>query len=155
MDSNFFAIILPYEGKMVLAKAQKTYNPLEDEFFIQFPSGYENTFFYKQYEGYFENNLGWVEKDLGFTELAREIGTYLDEHLSDPDAYIEPSTIIVRNETMLVHPILENMEMNYRVYRDGELLFVLHMADDNWEVDSETEPELVNAVSLSIENHYM
>jgi hypothetical protein len=115
-------------------------NPIQYQFFIKFPDGYQNSFLYINTRDIQTVESG-VEINLGFTELAKGIGKRLEEYTRDPEAYFEPTEISVG--VRLIAHSMGDMEMNYRIYKDNQLLFVLHQGDDNWEADAEVMPELI------------
>lgn len=132
-------ILLPYEGKTVLATIKEDSGlRITPEFFIAFPDGYKNTFFPVDADK--ENdpaNELWAEENLGITDLSIALTPVLDEFLAT-DEYIEPYIETVDGQVYFIQPFGAVDLTFYKIYHDGAYLFSLQVGEDaQWEMMAE------------------
>lgn len=71
-------IYLNIDGRYTFGKVSRVSNKMQEMFRIIFKDGYENIFFTDVESG------EWIEEDLGFTELAKVVGSQIRRFLKAP-----------------------------------------------------------------------
>lgn len=133
-----FNILLPYDGKTVLATVTEDGGiSITPQFIIKFPDGYTNTFFPVDTLDDDPLNDFWAENTLGITELSKELSPILDEYLANPD-YNEPYIETVDGQVYFIQPFGAVDLTFYKIYHNGAYLFSLQVGEDaQWEVMAE------------------
>lgn len=154
MEKEPFNILVPFEGKMVVAHVNEVDHPVLAVYNVELPGfkteivAYDDEFTwdYKVIEeGVLEvsrieatiDDSGYVEAKGGKTEFALAAGKAIESY--QKDGY-QPFKMEVDGEEYVILGCNNTTvgEESFSIYHDGGKLFVLHMSDEgSWEINEE------------------
>jgi hypothetical protein len=162
MDNTPFALAINYEGKKALVILQSVANPLNYVYAVKFPNG--DVIEINSYDPEEDHLTGWAINGKE-SELAKEIGSAIDEKDFRGNAYIEPFATTVNGKDYLIIPEVnadeDGSELYYGVYEDGLFRFYItkESSGNNWNADQKgmyihIDEELVEGIGAAIDEHY-
>ncbi|MBS1742660.1 MAG: hypothetical protein JST81_06440 [Bacteroidetes bacterium] len=146
-------IYLTLEGTESFAWVTEIPNRQHNMFRVSFKNGYENIFFTDVETG------KWVEEDLGFTELALEIGEQLKEHARNPIHV--PKLLTWHRQTIndrLLHfgffNFMKDKYKMYEIYNANKkyMYTLVDMDNEEWQILGNTADAIGNIDPVFVEN---
>lgn len=148
-------IHIKHNGEMIPGHAIEVPHRKHNMYKVIFQNGYENVFYTDVETG------DWIEEDLGFTQLAAQIGVQIRAILQNP--YHVPKLLTwhkqVNDNRVILFGFFNYMKGHHKMYeiydsRSKYLYTLVEMEEDNWQIMGNTnvvqgniDPEFVEMVT--------